>query len=488
MAILAVCSLAAEATPLDTGRQQRGSLRGMLGADGGLGFVSAAASSFLEIASAKGHAGSCASLANKGSHFTVEIGVGTPEQTFEVVADTGSNNVIIPSCICVNVTRHCDSKDDCFTGTNHSSTFAPPPPNSPYVVISFGSGDIEAAIATDVVRVGSTAVTMKDGLLLMVDKALDMAGPFEGILGLGVPQLLGATGHTQLMTASDAQFISKADVSHFSICFNDGSQPGALRLEVPAAPGALLAQQGATHWSLDFKGFSVGSASAPAKICTGTSPSDACSAIPDSGTTLMMGPKAHILALFAEICERWPRCMAGTANSTVSKALLFQQILLDCESWLTQDQGINEVPSLFINLVGSDGQTQVLELTGWAYITESLRPDVEIVTKHLGNIFPIKVAVSKGHKSRVCTPSFGQMDFSTSSGPAWILGTPLFYQFQVVFGRQPPSIGFTKEACDSCGGDGSAGLLSSAVVSGARPPRRLAVPPRVPWASSGFAD
>merc|ERR1719238_1888078 len=72
-----------------------------------------------------GVASTCAPLANKGSHFTVDIQVGTPGQTFSVVADTGSDAVIVPSCICKE-SGSCSKDDRCFRGTNKSSTFKMP--------------------------------------------------------------------------------------------------------------------------------------------------------------------------------------------------------------------------------------------------------------------------------------------------------------------------------------------------------------------------
>lgn len=132
----------------------------------------------------------CAALANKGTHFTVDLEVGTPGQKFSVVADTGSNALIVPDCVC-NAMGYCDKKGRCFRGTNRSSTFAlsKQPSGAPIgIMITFGSGTIQAVIANETVRIGSLAVEMTDGILLMTQHALRFPGPFEGILGLGVPQ------------------------------------------------------------------------------------------------------------------------------------------------------------------------------------------------------------------------------------------------------------------------------------------------------------
>merc|ERR1719215_1978263 len=95
----------------------------------------------------------CAELSNHGTHSTVQVSAGTPPQHFDLVADTGSNAVIILSCNCVDEGR-CSSQDDCFRGTDTSSTFSigkladHDADEVPSVTMSFGSGDIQAVIAT----------------------------------------------------------------------------------------------------------------------------------------------------------------------------------------------------------------------------------------------------------------------------------------------------------------------------------------------------
>jgi len=133
----------------------------------------------------------CAPLDNKGTHFTIDVEVGTPGQRFSVVADTGSNTLIVPSCVCQE-SGQCpqDGSEHCFTGTNKSSSFQverdASGPTS--LVLTFGSGQIKGIVAKEHVKVGQVEAFLDDGLLLMTDRALNIQGAFEGILGLGVPQ------------------------------------------------------------------------------------------------------------------------------------------------------------------------------------------------------------------------------------------------------------------------------------------------------------
>jgi len=499
----------------------------------------------------------CTSLTNHGTHFTARIEVGTPPQPFDVVADTGSDSVIITSCLC-REKRHCNVENKCFTGTNKSSSFLmrsfANDDRVPVVVLTFGSGQIEAVISTDVVRVGTVTANMSDGLLLMVNQALRLSGPFEGILGLGLPRhqqptpaAPAASASKQVATiqlphpasppmpkwpwfpapkaqapkkpsvtfAADVHevtvrdvespaasinfhpnstdedialpsidavvvggprgppapadapqdagiytargFLETAGVTRFSMCFNDGAD-GVLRLATPQDPNAL-GSIGQVHWGLDLRGFSVGKKESPALFCgpnTAMRPGQdtPCGAIPDSGTTVMMGPAEHIKLLFNELCNQWSMCkdaLAGELRGQPAHEVL-QIMLMRCGDWMGE-KGLSVLPSIHLHLRGSGGRDRTLEIPASTYIIETMAEEAHYVTKHLMGIFPVKVAVPSGHKRKVCAPAFGTQEYNTAkNGPVWILGTPLFYEFQVGYDMQssPPSISFNEAPCGSC--------------------------------------
>eukprot|EP00913_Durusdinium_trenchii_P019381 g18220.t1 len=88
---------------------------------------------------------SCAKLENHETYSAVKVAIGSPPQMFSLVADTGSN-----SCISNASTGHLQGQKG---------------PAS--MIMSFGSGEIAAQIASDEVRVGRIKAYMDKGLLLM---------------------------------------------------------------------------------------------------------------------------------------------------------------------------------------------------------------------------------------------------------------------------------------------------------------------------------
>jgi len=429
---------------------------------------------------AVGSSASCSNLNNKQSHFTIDIAVGTPPQQFEIVADTGSNEVIVKSCICGNFSKICAAQPECFQGTGRSTTFVAPKKGwqDSLIIRSFGSGDIITAVSTDVVQVGKVSAMMKEGLLLMIDRKLMFPGPFEGILGLGIPTWALPGYKKSHPNLSHRHFLEAANTKFFSVCFNDASKPGTLRFEPPPAP-KMLKHAGIHHWGLAFDGISVGSETAPVAICDPKSKKAGqkavCGAIPDSGTTLMMGPQAQIFALYTDICQRWSRCNEavkikhGLKASRPAYALMFKQLLTNCNQWLGEGKGLAEVPSLFLHLAGEDGEKQTLELTSWAYITKRLSVDMSFNSKPA-----VPFLAAKAVKQRACEPLFGELKYFTKThGPMWILGTPLFFEYQVVFGMKPAAIGFSNQTCKSCGQDAPVvpGQTNFAIASDTSMPR-----------------
>jgi hypothetical protein len=503
----------------------------------------------------------CVSLKNEGSYFTIPLCVGTPPQCFDVVADTGSNSVIVPSCICGERAGGCKREDKCYRGTNKSSTFLMGE-EMPMMAITFGSGTIQAAVVTDVVDVGGVRATMREGVLLMMDRTqLRISGTFEGIFGLGVPKQteqvvsLAATkvaqqpltggmdpladvisrmkdifgdGQVPLdpfrgtpsshsdsriprhgahsphsgaprveLNVTERLFLKEAGVERFSMCFRDMNMSGSLRMGLPQFKKSI-AQAGKFHWGLGLYGLSVGAkGSSPTTEFILCGPEamkpgmqSPCGMIPDSGTTLLLGPKQQVQQLEAAVCDRWDRCkrlqknQASASLDERQKSLLFKQLLFKCNSWLTESSGLHEIPSLFFHVRGRDNASDVFELTAWAWITETTYINVKQDGDDLvstGTHAEMGSLLNNG-TAKVCTSSVGSMgpDYVTEkNGPIWIAGSPLFYEYVVGYDYSTMSVSLEQGKCEPC--DAGVALLSSEEDRRNRGrPRFMDALPRVP--------
>eukprot|EP00927_Polykrikos_kofoidii_P044426 TRINITY_DN3839_c0_g1_i6.p1 TRINITY_DN3839_c0_g1~~TRINITY_DN3839_c0_g1_i6.p1 ORF type:complete len:756 (+),score=161.72 TRINITY_DN3839_c0_g1_i6:69-2270(+) len=649
----------------------------------------------------------CSTLKNRGTHLTTPVSVGTPPQWFNMVADSGSSYVIVPDCLCLQ-SKSCPPTEHCFT-ENDSTTFSMAGDKkkkrkqpgldggAPHLAeVAFGSGVIQAAIGEDYVSSAGVKGYCNNSLLLMLNSALRIEGPFEGILGLGIPRDPSKENETGLndkekeippispsfvasmdIAAKEHEspsllefkpptfnkkdqepkfhigkgFMEQAGVERFSMCVQDEGD-GVLRINPPPT-GTSLGSVGQMHWGLELQGVSVGEESPTKAIFCKPSEKTAgeamaCGVIPDTGTTVMTGPREHVLKLFQAACDAWPRCVkaheerlealkkakakfkqqprgargggadmvgaigpraspigdllkafknaargnqrgragqrgghgapnedeaeeevsivsirdpssmdegeedlgigdregaeqgllralglrhaandhspvllgqplseaavppempdmegsgefgddgqafedqfAGAAMAeSMEKHTTFAKLLSNCHEWIDNGTGLDEMPSIFFHVAGSEGSKQTLEFKGSAYVIEMLQDEVALT--RIGNFV---VPKPTGKQEKVCAPAIGIMDIVTSSGPVWILGTPLFYNFNVMFNvvSKPPSLSINKQECGKCmskkkkAGSNNASLMeteiSSEISERGRRPRFIKGPLRFP--------
>lgn len=177
--------------------------------------------------------------------------------------------------------------------------FYDPGHNGSYLIkdLMYGSGPIETVVVTDMAHIGPVETEMSSQLLLMTDERLNFGGEFEGIVGLGLPE--------NRPGPATKTFMQMAGISQYSLCFNDEGD-GVFRMGT--TPSSIVVKNiGTDHWGGDFRGMSVGDASQPVLFCSEADMEEGqetpCGFIPDSGTTLMVGPAKHLELLFSNLCD-----------------------------------------------------------------------------------------------------------------------------------------------------------------------------------------
>lgn len=109
------------------------------------------------------------------------LAIGTPEQHFNVIYDTGSSDLWIPSVVCVD--DACADKN--MYNSSASGTFEY---DGDAFSIQYGSGAVNGIISTDQVTIGNlTSVSQQFGE--MTDGDGFTGSEFDGISGLGWPEL-----------------------------------------------------------------------------------------------------------------------------------------------------------------------------------------------------------------------------------------------------------------------------------------------------------
>lgn len=209
-----------------------------------------------------------------------EIGIGTPEQKFKVVFDTGSSNLWVPSHSCWSIPCwiHKTYK------SSQSSSFIK---NGTSLEIKYGSGGVKGFFSNDVVTLGGVAA--KDivfGEATSLSGISFIAAKFDGILGLAFRQI--SVGHVetvfealfeqgQIPEASFSFYLSRKSGETGRLVLG-GLNPDYFTGDLKFYP--LISE---TYWVISLDSFTVNGKTIKA-----------AKGIVDTGTSLIVGSKSII--------------------------------------------------------------------------------------------------------------------------------------------------------------------------------------------------
>ncbi|KAF7840607.1 Aspartic proteinase [Senna tora] len=216
-----------------------------------------------------------------------EIAIGTPPQKFTVIFDTGSSNLWVPSSKChfsISCYFHAKYK------SSQSNTYRK---NGTAAAIQYGTGAISGFFSYDSVKVGDIVVkdqefieaTREPGITFLMAK-------FDGLLGLGF-QEISVGKAVPVWYNMVEQGLIKEPVFSFWLNRNPEGEEGGEIVFGGVDPAHYKGKH--TYVPVTRKGywqFDMGDVlidGKPTGYCA-----DGCSAIADSGTSLLAGPTTVI--------------------------------------------------------------------------------------------------------------------------------------------------------------------------------------------------
>lgn len=315
------------------------------------------------------------------AQYYAVVEVGSPPQSFQVIFDTGSSNLWVPKVGC----KHCGNP---FFGKKHkydheqSTSYAE---DGGDFEIRYGSGSVSGFFSEDSVTLADDLVIEGQRFAEVTDAGgLGMAysfGKFDGILGLGFSSISIDNTPTVFENAIK-QNVVEQPVFSFYLGNNGNGELTFGGYDSSKFEGDLtyVKLSAATYWQIQLDGVSIGDEFKADGDMT---------AIVDSGTSLMVGPKAQVAKL---------------ANVLNAKRNVVGEYTIDCSL-------VDSLPDLTIQIGGKD------------YVI----PGKDVIIQAQGT----------------CLLAFMGMDFP-AGGPSWILGDVFMRSYYTVFNYIDQTVGFAK--------------------------------------------
>eukprot|EP00300_Choanocystis_sp_HF-7_P004029 c13071_g1_i1.p1 GENE.c13071_g1_i1~~c13071_g1_i1.p1 ORF type:complete len:512 (+),score=98.38 c13071_g1_i1:127-1536(+) len=317
-----------------------------------------------------------------------EIGIGTPPQSFEVIFDTGSSNLWVPSARCMSPGCLLHNRYD----SSQSSTSSPV---NTMIGIKYGTGRVSGVMTSDVVSIGQlhvphqvfAEITEEDGSPFVMS-------PFSGILGLCYPTMAAHGAHPifdnimeqNLLQRNQFSFYMSNDITKEGAVVFGGADARFMKSEFVAVP--VTSQ---TYWEIEMFDMTLNGTNLGFCAEFGGK----CRVAVDTGTSLVAGPSWHIKPLSQRL---------GVHH--------------ECDN-------LANLPTLGFRLDGGAGREVLLELTPRDYVMHT------------------KTASAWDESSRKnCVAGLMPLDVPPPKGPLFVFGDIILRKYYTLFDRDANTVSF----------------------------------------------
>lgn len=306
-------------------------------------------------------------------------------QEISGIFDTGSFELLVRSTRCKECVHPTPAYDH-----DKSMTYAE---NGTVTKHVFGSGPCISMMGYETVSVGDFQAK-EQAFWEIIDHRIDVldTAKFAAIVGIGPNFAFGNREQTLLMSYG---------VDEFSVCLQKSSGAhgylnwGPEPKQMSDKDYAVAKVFGKHHWATKMEHVTFDNVKGK-NIATPCSDKP-CSAIVDSGTSLIAAP--------------------GIALMQLSE--MIEPIKEDCSN-------LHELPTLHFVIDGVD-----FSLPPQAYVMRVTGAQMDA-----GTIWDVLFFKPKIRKVDICMPAFMQMDMMSQHGPVWILGMPFFRYYHTTFDRK----------------------------------------------------
>uniref|UniRef100_A0A3Q3X973 renin n=1 Tax=Mola mola TaxID=94237 RepID=A0A3Q3X973_MOLML len=312
-----------------------------------------------------------------------EISIGSPAQMFNVVFDTGSANLWVPSQSCSPFSTAC------FTHNRYDSSKSRTHiENGTGFSIQYASGNVRGFLSEDVVVVGGIPVVQVFAEASSLSAMPFIFAKFDGVLGMGYPNV-AIDGITPVFDRIMSQQILKEEV--FSVYYSRDPKhsPGGELVLGGTDPNYYTGNfnyintRETGKWEVTMKGVSVGM---DMMFCA-----EGCTTVIDTGSSYITGPASSVSLLMKTIGAQ-----------------------LDENGYKVSCDAVKTLPSVTFHLGG-----QEYSLTQEDYILWQSQIEGDL-----------------------CTVTFRGLDVPPPAGPIWILGANFIARYYTEFDRHNNRIGF----------------------------------------------